>query len=92
MPDTTMNLWGEEVPIPADLKPMNGLSPVEQMRRMYGKRSGFTCGSCRHLTHHGKNRSYLKCEKFGVTLGPGTDWRAKYHACGLWEADENYGP
>lgn len=85
MPDTTLNLWGEEVAIPADLKPMSGLSPVEQMRRMYGERPTSTCGSCRHLIRQGRARDFLKCEKFGTTHGPGTDWRAKYRACGLWE-------
>jgi hypothetical protein len=85
MPDTTLNLFGEEVPIPADLKPMSGLSPVEQMRRMYGERRGFTCGSCKHLTRHGKGTSWFKCAKFGVTNSTATDWRSKWAACGLFE-------
>lgn len=91
MPDTTLNLFGEEVPIPADLKPMRGLSPVEQMRRMYGERSGFTCGSCKHLARNGKGASWFKCAKFGATASTATDWRSKWQACGLFE-DLAYDP
>ena len=88
MPDTTLNLFGEEVTIPEALRPKNGLSPVEQMRRMYGERRGFTCGSCAHLTRRG-HQGYFKCSRFGISASAATDWRAKYHACGLFEARED---
>ncbi len=85
MPDTTLNLFGEEVPIPADLKPRSGLSPVEQTRRMCGERRGFTCGACKHLTHHSKGASWFKRAKFGATASTATDWRSKWAAYGLFE-------
>lgn len=85
MPNTVTNLFGEEVPVPQDAPPKRGLDPHQQMLALYGQRRGYTCGRCDHLLRQGRAYDYLKCEKFGITHGPGTDWRARYHACGLFE-------
>lgn len=79
-----VNLFGETVPEP---KPGNkrGLSPIQQMHAMHGKSKAFQCRNCKHLLRTGRNRTYLKCDKFVITAGPGTDWRAKWQACALYE-------
>lgn len=33
-------------------------------------------------------KNYRKCSKYGVTGGPGTDWRVSNPACGLFQAKE----
>ena len=85
MKQTAIDLFGEEVSIPVPQK--TGLTPSDQMRRMYGEHDG-TCKDCVFLLRTGRNRTYLKCEKFVITRGPGTDWRAKWPACGLFKERE----
>lgn len=62
---------------------------LRAMRGAYGRMEGRTCGECAYLVikrfHDGQ---YLKCAKYGDSQGPGTDWRRKWPACGLWEAQD----
>lgn len=49
-----------------------------------------TCGGCKHrqLYLTNGNRSWPKCNRYGVTHGPGTDCRAWWPACSLYEPKE----
>jgi hypothetical protein len=51
--------------------------------------AGETCRTCAHYTHGGGNvRSYPKCGlmRSSWTRGPGSDIKASFDACRLWEA------
>ncbi|QQE80909.1 hypothetical protein [Alicyclobacillus sp. SO9] len=56
---------------------------------------GAACGDCKYFRRMGSlNRPYdiryRKCEVRGITHGPGTDHKAGFHACSLYEeADES---
>lgn len=78
------NLFGEEVPTP-NRPAKHGPTPHQQMLRVYGQKCGYTCRDCKNLIALGRNATYYKCEKYGVTSSAATDWRLKYAACGLWE-------
>jgi hypothetical protein len=63
----------------------------ERMRVMlkaHGKTEGEICKTCRLLLRWKTARTYLKCSKSTLTHGPGTDWRAAWPACGLWEWED----
>jgi hypothetical protein len=79
-----VNLFGETINVP-NPKPVRGLSPIQQMHKLHGQRVGFYCQNCQHLRRTGNNRTYFKCGKFVITSGSGTDWRAGYVACGLYD-------
>ena len=55
------------------------------MHRLYGQ-SNNHCQYCSHLilTGYGR-RTVFKCEEFGFTPGPGTDWNQKWPACGRFK-------
>jgi len=58
---------------------------IRAMRGAYGRQNGRTCGDCAHLVTKVWDKVYYKCGKYSNTNGPGTDWRKKWPACGLWE-------
>lgn len=63
-------------------------SQITAMHVRHGWAPDQTCGSCRHLEVNGYSRRvYYKCGLCGVTNGPGTDWRLKWPACGLFEKE-----
>jgi hypothetical protein len=81
---TEQGLFGdviEDDSAPRDLK------KNEAMRFHYGKRDDKKCGDCGYFleTSWETLNSYFKCEKFGISRGPATDWRKKWIACGLWK-------
>jgi len=57
------------------------------MHRLYGRGpEGARCGACRHLLRTGNaNNTYLKCALGPRSHGPGTDWRARWPACGRFQ-------
>ncbi len=55
------------------------------MHRMYGRKDGHCCGTCKHLYRKHFDNTYLKCDLTVDTHGPASDWRAKWDACGRWE-------
>lgn len=61
-----------------------------RMRTKFGLGpEGVTCKSCAHLRRLGHHdSSYLKCLKYGVSHSEATDWRAKWPACGAYEAEQ----
>lgn len=69
-----------------DVPPIEALPErIRNMHRMYGRLVGRRCGDCRHCIVVRLRRNYRKCELSTQTAGPGTDWRAKWPACGKWE-------
>lgn len=57
-----------------------------RMQTLYGAGpEGRTCGECVHLVTRSRARDYFKCLHYGITGGPGTDWRKRWPACGKFE-------
>lgn len=57
------------------------------MHAEYGVFSGVRCKTCPHLEAHCNGdctRVWYKCLMFGVSSGPGTDWRCGNEACGAF--------
>lgn len=75
---------GEEIPIK---KPIESDNP---MVRAFGRGpEGKKCKECEFLIrYHWRSTSYFKCEKRGITHGPGTDHRLKYEACSKFEQEK----
>lgn len=62
----------------------SGRSPANGERL----RGSEKCATCRHLRRKTFSRTYLKCGKGPDTNGPGTDLRARWPACVLWERSD----
>ena len=64
------------------------LSQLRRLGKMHGRHGhgdGRTCEGCAHLVRkHGHGKSFLKCELYDVKGFEGTDWLAKWSACGAW--------
>lgn len=61
-----------------------GDEKIALMYAEYGKFGGCRCRSCPHLevyTNGDNTRIWYKCRMFGVSSGPGTDWRCSNEAC-----------
>lgn len=61
---------------------------LSSMHRLHGPGpDGITCKGCVHLVYGGGNvRRFLKCELYRISRCESTDWRAKWPACGKYEA------
>lgn len=59
---------------------------IDLMHLIFGKgNDGEICKTCCHLQDYGHHdRSYYKCECYGITASEASDWRLKYQACGLY--------
>lgn len=65
------------------------LRKIDLMHELFGKADG-KCKDCEHyrtFKHHDK--SYRKCEVYGITQSEASDWKAGYDACGLFPNKEN---
>ena len=59
------------------------LKKLERMHSLHGLGpTDKRCGDCAHFFAAG---AYYKCELYGITGGPGTDWRVRWQACGKFE-------
>ena len=70
--------------------PRTGDEKIALMHRRYGVLSGAKCKDCPHLdvySNYDETRFWYKCYIFGVTSGPGTDWRCGNEACGAIRID-----
>ncbi len=72
--------------VPQDLG--HGRVTVNPMHRPFGVDPGHLCVDCRFLVAHSTARTYLKCMNRPLTFGPGSDHRAGWIACGLFEAND----
>ena len=55
---------------------------LDRMNRHWGKDHRYKCGHCsnfRRFRH--KDKHYRKCERYGMTREPDTDWDAGWSAC-----------
>lgn len=74
-----------------ELLPEGEPQPPERlavMHNWYGVTPGHTCGECAHLRRYRQSTTWMKCKLTRQTSGAGTDWRAKWAACGRYEAAE----
>lgn len=65
------------------------INNVNKMVRKFGKSSDptKTCKTCIHLISvQGNSKNYLKCELYGISKCTASDFRAKWQACGKYEA------
>lgn len=81
-----MDLWGQ----PTEVDQPTKLVKSEFMLDKYGATPGHVCKDCGLLDVTGLSRRYYKCTVYGSTSGPGTDWRLKWPACGLWAEELNW--
>ena len=58
------------------------------MHKRFGECGSCRCKDCSHLIS-GKyhDRTYHKCELYGLSHGESTDWRLSYVACGQFNAE-----
>ena len=57
---------------------------IALMHEMFGKNEKYCCAECDHfrkIYYHDK--TYRKCEVYGLTRSEATDWKASNVACGL---------
>lgn len=69
---------------------MTGDEKIAIMHREYGTMPGAKCKTCPHLDAYCNadcTRVWYKCHMFGVSNGPGTDWRVGNDACGAFTLD-----
>lgn len=58
---------------------------IELMHRMFGKDEAHKCGECNNLcTFRYRDKTYRKCEIYGVTHSQASDWAKRWTACGLF--------
>ena len=67
----------------------NYYDPNPMIRKHGRGPDGETCGACRHLifTTPTGNRTYRKCDRYSISRSDASDFRKKWAACRLWEAE-----
>ena len=73
---------------PYSLSPRAKKPSQNPLVRIFGPGpEGTTCRDCVHLWRHGGHAGrYLKCDLRSFTHGPGSDHRAGWRACAMYEA------
>ena len=59
---------------------------ISDMHTLYGVTPNRTCAHCVHLRRYHQGATWFKCARANHTAGAATDWRARWPACGLFEA------
>ena len=57
---------------------------IALMHELFGRNEKYCCAECDHfrkINYHDK--TYRKCEAYGLTRSEATDWKASNVACGL---------
>lgn len=63
---------------------------IDLMHQMFGKTEQ-VCKNCDHfLLERYRDKTYRKCEVYGVTSSEAFDWNASYQACGLFNKPYPY--
>lgn len=86
--DMQLDLFGREVPVSQIALGGKGgrrEKIKDCFRKMHGFDENHTCGECRFVTRMTLGRTYIKCEKIGVTHSDATDIRLSDKACDLFE-------
>ena len=66
------------------------MKKIDLMHRLFDVSIGNKCKGCAHLkTFRYHDKTYCKCEVYGITRSEASDWRQKYDACGLYP-DKSY--
>jgi hypothetical protein len=59
------------------------------MVRRFGKTEGKMCKDCKYLVRlYYHNKTYIKCDKRGITHGRATDHKVSFEACSKFEQEE----
>ena len=64
---------------------------IRVMWRAFGRKEGERGSSCAHYRRCRNDsglKGWAKCDLSTQTHGEGTDWRARWYACGKWEPCE----
>jgi hypothetical protein len=82
-----VTLFGPDIAAPAPSRPIpkdvQGLPRrIREMHHCYGSCPGKKCGDCDHF--FSRRGGYFKCRLTRWTMGPGSDWRVRWSACGLF--------
>lgn len=59
---------------------------ISKMYKTYGIDQNHICGDCKYFdrwNYHDK--TYFKCEAYGISLSKATDWRKRWVACGKYK-------
>ena len=61
------------------------LRKIYKMHQLFGTIKDHSCKECCHLKRYTyRDKSYRKCECYGISNSSATDWTCSYTACGLF--------
>ena len=84
-----MTTWDEMFAYRQELEKHPGALKAQQkiltMQHRHGMGPEGRRAASARISSTGARESYPKCALFGVTGGPGTDWRARFPTCGKFE-------
>ncbi len=61
------------------------LRKIKAMHKEYGLLESRQCKDCCNLKSYTQNRTWYKCEAYGVSSSEATDWAKSNIACGLFD-------
>lgn len=61
---------------------------IDLMHKMFGERTGRSCGECSNLAKGRYHDKMLrKCSVYGLTHSEASDWVLRYEACGMFNQE-----
>ena len=66
---------------------MTKIEKLEIMHRLFGKTEGAICRNCNHVVKNERDRTYNKCECYGLSCSEATDFPMLFTACGLFNKE-----
>lgn len=83
------DLFGNDVPSPDEVKTQRTAELAHnKLIMLHGKSEGNKCKSCIHFIRKEFAKTYFKCANFRTGASEGSDWRANWEACGLFQKEE----